>query len=68
AARKGAEGATQKRVSKDADTRAAERELSDALGLTVQIISGKGEKGELRVAYTSLEQFEELRARLLRRS
>ena len=49
----------------DADTRAAERELADALGLTVRIVSGKGERGELRIAYSSLEQFEDLRARLL---
>jgi len=68
AARKSAKGTTHKRVSKDADTCAAERELSDALGLTVQIISGEGEKGELRVAYRSLEQFEELRTRLLKKS
>ena len=55
-----------KKATKDADTRAAERELSDALGLTVNIVAGKGEKGELRVAYSSLEQFEEVRRRLLR--
>ncbi len=51
---------------KDADTRAAERELSDALGLGVSMVSGKGEKGELRIAYSTLEQFEDLRRRLLK--
>ncbi len=55
-----------KKVMKDANTRAAERELSDALGLGVEIRSGKGEKGELRIAYTTLEQFEDLRTRLLK--
>jgi ParB family chromosome partitioning protein len=53
--------------SKDADTRAAEAELHEALGLDVEIRKGKGEKGELRIRYTSLEQLEEVRHRLLRR-
>lgn len=52
--------------SKDADLRAAESELGDALGLGVEIVTGKGEKGELRIAYSTLEQFEELRRRLLK--
>ncbi len=51
---------------KNADTRAAERELSDALGLGVSMISGKGEKGELRIAFSTLDQFEDLRRRLLK--
>jgi ParB family chromosome partitioning protein len=55
-----------KAVHKDADTRAAECELSDALGLSVNMVAGKGEKGELRIAYSSLEQFEEVRRRLLK--
>ena len=53
--------------SKDADTRAAESELHDALGLDVEIKKGKGEKGELRIRYATLEQLEEIRHRLLRR-
>ena len=53
---------------KDADTKAAELELSDALGLGVEIKrQGKGEKGELRIRYTSLDQLEDLRHRLLRK-
>jgi ParB family chromosome partitioning protein len=53
---------------KDADTRAAELELSEALGLGVEIKrQGKGEKGELRIRYTSLDQLEDLRYRLLRK-
>jgi ParB family transcriptional regulator, chromosome partitioning protein len=54
--------------SKDADTRAAEAELAEALGLGVEIKKGKGEKGELRIRYTTLDQLEDLRQRLLRRS
>ena len=53
--------------SKDSDTRAAEAELRETLGLEVEIRKGKGEKGELRIRYTTLEQLEEIRHRLLRR-
>jgi ParB family chromosome partitioning protein len=53
--------------SKDADTRAAESELHEALGLDVEIRKGKGEKGELRIRYATLEQLEDVRHRLLRR-
>jgi ParB family chromosome partitioning protein len=41
--------------------------LRESLGLDVEIRKGKGEKGELRVRYTTLEQLEEVRHRLLRR-
>ncbi len=58
---------TRKRKSKSADTRAAEADLKEALGLDVDIRSGRGEKGELRIRYTSLDQLEDLRHRLLRR-
>jgi ParB family chromosome partitioning protein len=51
--------------SKDADTRAAEAEVSEALGLGVEIKKGKGEKGELRIRYTTLEQLEYLRKKLM---
>ena len=53
--------------SKDADTRAAETELHDALGLKVEIKSSGGEKGELRIRYTNFDQFEDIRERLIRR-
>ncbi len=56
-----------RRTSKDANTRAAEAELADALGLDVEIKTGRGEKGELRIRYTNLDQLEEVRHRLLRR-
>jgi len=53
-------------AEKGADLRAAERELADALGLGIQIVPGRGEKGELRIAYATLEQYEDVRRRLLR--
>ena len=53
--------------SKDANTRAAESELHEALGLYVEIRKGKGEKGELRIRYATLDQLEDVRHRLLRR-
>ncbi len=52
-------------LHKDADTRAAEREISDALGLAVEIAPGKGEAGEIIIRYRSLEQFETVRKKLV---
>jgi ParB family chromosome partitioning protein len=51
------------RREKDADTRALEKDLSDALGLTVSI-DGRGERGEVRIRYKNLEQLDGLCARL----
>ena len=48
---------------KDADTRALEKTLSDALGLAVEIIH-KGESGEVRIQYKTLEQLDALCRRL----
>ncbi len=53
-------------VAKDPDTRAAEEELKEVLGLKVELRPGKGEKGELRIRYSTLEQLEDVRERLLR--
>jgi ParB family chromosome partitioning protein len=58
---------TKRPKGKDADTRAAESELREALGLDIEIRKGKGEKGELRIRYASLDQLEDVRHRLLRR-
>lgn len=60
-------GAARKRrkAQLDADTRAAQAELTEALGLKVRIAPRRGEAGELRIHYRSLEQFEDLRRRLL---
>jgi ParB family chromosome partitioning protein len=52
---------------KDANTRAAENELHEALGLNVEIKPGRGEKGELRIRYANFDQFEDIRTRLMRR-
>ncbi|WP_088348441.1 MULTISPECIES: ParB/RepB/Spo0J family partition protein [Rhodomicrobium] len=51
-------------LQKDADTRAAEREMADALGLAVEIAPGKGEAGEIIIRYRTLEQFETVRKKL----
>ncbi|MEA2840716.1 MAG: ParB family transcriptional regulator, chromosome partitioning protein [Methylobacteriaceae bacterium] len=51
------------RREKDADTRALEKDLSDALGLVVTI-DGRGERGEVRIRYKDLEQLDALSARL----
>ena len=49
---------------KDADTRALESSLGNMLGLKVEILD-KGEKGgELRIAYSNLEQLDDLIRRL----
>ncbi len=46
-----------KAASKTADVRALERNLSDALGLSVAI-NNRGARGELRIRYRSLEQLD----------
>ncbi|HEX4180423.1 MAG TPA: ParB/RepB/Spo0J family partition protein [Caulobacteraceae bacterium] len=48
---------------KDADTRALEEDVSEALGLHVEI-NDRGGAGEVRVRYGSLEQLDELCRRL----
>jgi ParB family chromosome partitioning protein len=53
------------RREKDADTRALEKDLSDALGLAVSI-DGHGERGQVRIRYKDLEQLDGLCARLKR--
>ena len=45
--------------SKDSDTLALERSLSDRLGLSVSI-SHKGQGGQMKIAYKSLEQLEDI--------
>jgi len=50
---------------KDADTRALEEDLADILGLDVEIID-RGGAGELRIAYATLEQWDDLCQRLTR--
>lgn len=51
---------------KDADTRALEASLSNILGLTVEISHRGGKGGELKIAYKTLEQLDDVVARLSR--
>lgn len=53
------------RPPKDTDTQALEVDLSEALGLAVEVID-RGGAGELRVKYASLEQLDEVCRRLTR--
>jgi ParB family transcriptional regulator, chromosome partitioning protein len=50
---------------KDADTRALENDLSDVLGLAVEVLDNGG-IGEIRIRYTTLEQLDDLCRRLTR--
>jgi len=63
---KGLTGKSSKR-EKDSDTIAFEKELTDALGLKCQVKLGSGENGELRIRYTTFEQLDEIRNRLLKK-
>ena len=51
--------------AKDADTRALEEDLAEVLGLNVEIFDHDG-AGELRIAYETLEQLDDLCRRLTR--
>ena len=59
----GAKSGSRSPRRKSADTLALERDLSDRLGLTVEIQDKDG-KGELRIRYASLEQLDDLCRRL----
>jgi ParB family chromosome partitioning protein len=56
---------TRRRREKDADTRAFEKELSDVLGLRVEIKPGSGESGLLTIKYGNYDQLEYIRLRLV---
>ncbi|MGO9171014.1 MAG: ParB/RepB/Spo0J family partition protein [Rhodomicrobium sp.] len=58
-------GSAKPAPQKDPDTRAAERQMSDALGLSVVINPSSGEAGEVVVRYKSMEQFETIHKALL---
>ncbi|MDX2263351.1 MAG: ParB/RepB/Spo0J family partition protein [Hyphomicrobiales bacterium] len=60
-------GAAAAVIPKDADTRAAEREMCDALGLAVVVSPGANNTGEIIIRYKSLDQFETVRTRLIAR-
>ena len=50
---------------KDADSRAFEKDLSDSLGLKVEIKPGSGESGTLSIKYGNFDQLDYIRARLI---
>lgn len=50
---------------KDADTRAFEKELSDALGLKVEIKRGSGESGLMTIKFGNFDQLEYIRTRIV---
>ncbi|MGZ3313282.1 MAG: hypothetical protein ACXU8Q_03895 [Caulobacteraceae bacterium] len=52
-------------AGKDADTLALENDLSDTLGLQVEILDKEG-VGEVRIQYATLEQLDEICRRLSR--
>jgi ParB family chromosome partitioning protein len=54
-------------LPKDADTAAFERDLSDALGLKVEVRRGPGETGFLTIQYGNYEQLDHIRVRLVGR-
>ena len=61
----GKESKPRPRVEKDADTTALEKRLSDAIGLVVSI-EHRGNGGEMRIRYKSLEQLDDVIRRLER--
>ncbi len=52
--------------SKDADTAALERRVSDALGLKVSVDHGAGGNGTVHIKYKDLDQLDEIMRRLAR--
>ena len=57
--------AARKVREKDANTRAFEKELADALGLKVEIKRGSGESGNLVIKYGNFDQLDYIRMRLV---
>jgi len=55
-----------KGVVRDADTRAIEKRLTEALGMKVELKPRKGGAGELVLHYSTLDQFDDLLSRLER--
>jgi ParB family chromosome partitioning protein len=61
----GAKSGRQGDDPKDADSRAFEKDLSDSLGLKVEIKPGSGESGTLSIKYGNFDQLDYIRARLI---
>src|SRR5262245_35626216 len=63
----GGGGASHRAPPKDPDTAAFEKDLSDALGLKVEVRRGAGETGFLTIQYGNYEQLDHIRKRLVGR-
>lgn len=57
-------GKAHEKAEKDADTKALESSLSNMIGLKVQILDKGARGGEMRIAYKTLEQLDDLCRRL----
>jgi ParB family transcriptional regulator, chromosome partitioning protein len=57
-------GVARKTRDKDPDTRAFEKELSDVLGLKVEIKRGSGESGLLTIKYGNFDQLDYIKMRI----
>ncbi len=57
-------GKVRKTREKDADTKAFEKDLTEALGLKIEIKRGSGESGTLTIKYGNFDQLEYIRMRL----
>jgi ParB family chromosome partitioning protein len=61
----GQPGSTARKIrEKDPDTRAFEKELTDALGLKVEIKRGSGESGVMTIKFGNFDQLDYIRMRL----
>ena len=61
----GSASATREVKDKDTDTRAFEKDLTDGLGLKVEIKRGSGESGQLTISYGNFDQLDYIRNRLI---
>ena len=61
----GSAPATREVKDKDADTRAFEKDLTDGLGLKVEIKRGSGESGNLVIRFGNFDQLDYIRMRLV---
>lgn len=64
---RGGDSQTRHPSQKDPDTLAFEKDLSDALGLKVEVRRGPGETGYLTIQYGNYEQLDHIRNRLIGR-
>jgi ParB family chromosome partitioning protein len=65
AERGGGKAGAREPKAKDTDTKAFEKDLSDALGLKVELKPGSGESGMLTIEYGNFEQLDYIKLRLI---